>query len=172
MLYLAHTQPLKGLHYLLDAWESLGLPDAELVIIGELSEMPDELRKKYQERMQGDSRITWTAGTHTPEKYYHEASVLVFPSLTEGFGRVTIEAMACGLPVITTEHAPGIVEDGTTGFIVPIRDAQAIREKIEYLYLHPDAREQMGRSARKAVEDKKPFGEEVLEIYREILRRR
>lgn len=171
VLYLAHTQPLKGLHYLLDAWESLDLSGAELVIIGGFGEMPEELKQHYIDRIQSDPRIKWTAGTHTPEKYFHEASVLVFPSLTEGFGRVTIEAMACGLPVITTTHAPGIVEDGKTGFVVPARDAQAIKEKIEYLYHHPDIREQMGKAARKAVEDKKSFGEAVFEIYRDILRR-
>jgi glycosyltransferase involved in cell wall biosynthesis len=171
VLYLAHTQPLKGLHYLLDAWESLDLPGAELVIIGGFANMPDELKQRYIDRIQSDPRIKWTAGTHTPEQYYHKASVLVFPTLTEGFGRVTIEAMACGLPVITTEHAPGIVEDGKTGFIVPVRNAQATKEKIEYLYHNRDIAEKMGREARKAVETKKPFGEEMLEIYRDILRR-
>ena len=172
VLYLAHTQPLKGLHYLLDAWESLTVPNAELVVIGMFANMPAELERSYQERMERDPRITWTAGTHTPEKYFHEASVLVFPSLTEGFGRVTIEAMACGLPVITTTHAPGIVEDGKTGFVVPARDAQAIQEKIEYLYHHPDIVKEMGREARKTVEQKRPFGEEMLGIYWDIMRRK
>ncbi|MCR4276190.1 MAG: glycosyltransferase family 4 protein [Candidatus Parcubacteria bacterium] len=171
VLYLAHTQPLKGLHYLLDAWESLDLPGAELVIIGGFGEMPEELKQRYINRIQSNPRIKWTAGTHTPEQYYHDASVLVFPSLTEGFGRVTIEAMACGLPVITTDHAPGIVENGKTGFVVPVRDAQAIKEKIEYLYHHRNIAEEMGREARKAVEQKKPFGEEMLEIYRDIMQR-
>ena len=171
ILYLAHTQPLKGLHYLLDAWESLHLPGAELVIMGGFSDMPDELRQRYVDRIQGNSNIQWTAGTHTPENYYRDASVFVSPTLTEGFGRNTIEAMACGLPVITTVHAPGIVEDGKTGFIVPIRDANAIKDKIEYLYHHRDIAEAMGREARTAVENKKPFGEQVLEIYRDIMRR-
>lgn len=171
VLYMAHTQPLKGLHYLLDAWESFAFPDAELVIVGGFSEMPEELKLRYLERMHADSRITWVLGTHTPEQYYHDASVVVLPSLTEGFGRVTLEAMACGLPVITTEHARGLVEDGKTGFIVPVRDAAAIREKLEYLHQHPELAKGMGREARAAVEAKKPFGTAVYEIYQEILRR-
>lgn len=170
-LYLAHTQPLKGLHYLLDAWTSFDAPDAELVIVGGFSAIPDELRQRYEKRIHGDPRITWVAGTHTPEEYYRRASIYVFPSLTEGFGRSTLEAMASGLPVVMTENAGGIVEDGKTGYIVPIRDARALKEKIEYLYRHPDVVKQMGREARKAVENKKPFGEAVLGIYREILRR-
>lgn len=171
VLYLAHTQSLKGLQYLLDAWESLNLTNAELMIVGGFSHMPDEMKQQYLKRIQNHAHIKWIPGTHTPELFYREASVFVSPSLTEGFGRNTIEAMACGLPVITTEHAPGIVEDSKTGFIVPVRDANAIKEKIEYLYHHPDIREQMGKAARRAVENKKPFGKAVFEIYQDIMKR-
>ena len=96
---------------------------------------------------------------------------MVFASLTEGFGRVTLEAMASGIPVVTTENARGIVEDGKTGFVVPIRDAEAIAEKIQYLYDHRDILKEMGKEARKAVENKKPFGKAVYEIYEEILKK-
>jgi glycosyltransferase involved in cell wall biosynthesis len=149
VVYMAFTQPLKGLHYLLDAWEQLPhLHDAELIIAGFFADMPEELRQQYITRIQKDSRITWLPNTQIPEEYYRKASVFVFPSLTEGFGRSTIEAMACAVPVITTVHAQGIVEDGKTGFVVPIRDAQAIKEKIEYLYNHKDVALAMGEDAR------------------------
>ena len=172
VVYMAFTQPLKGLHYLLDAWEQLPeLADAELLISGFFSEMPEELRQQYIQRMEKDPRITWVPGTQTPEQYYREASVFVFPSLTEGFGRSVVEAMACGVPVITTEHAEAIVENGKTGFVVPIRDSQAIKEKIQYLYDNRDVAEKMGRDARNAVLSKKPFGEQVEEIYQEIMTR-
>ena len=61
--------------------------------------------------------------------------VFVFPSLFEGFGLVILEAMAQGLPVITTSHTvgPDIIEDGVDGFIVPIRSSEAIAEKLELL---------------------------------------
>jgi glycosyltransferase involved in cell wall biosynthesis len=172
VLYMAFTQPLKGLHYLLDAWEQLPhLSDAELVISGFFSDMPEELRQNYLKRIESDPRITWLPNTQKPEEYYREASVFVFPSLTEGFGRSTIEAMACGVPVITTVNSQGIVEDGKTGYVLPIRDANAIKEKIEYLYQNPDVAKQMGKDARKAVVEKKPFGEEVHDIYKEIMKR-
>ena len=94
-----------------------------------------------------------------------------FPSLTEGFGRVTLEAMACGVPVITTENARGIVEDGKSGFVVPIRDARALGEKIEYLYSNRDAASRMGGEARASVERKEPFGKAVFRVYEEAMRR-
>jgi alpha-maltose-1-phosphate synthase len=61
--------------------------------------------------------------------------VLVLPSLFEGFGLVILEAMAQGTPVITTNHTagPDVIEDGVDGFIVPIRSAEAIVEKLDLL---------------------------------------
>ncbi len=169
ILYMAYTQPLKGLHYLLDAWKACELSDAHLTIVGGFPAMPDSLRTRYREQIEADPRIVWVPDTQEPEKFYREASVLVFPSLTEGFGRVTLEAMACGLPVITTEHAKGIVEEGKTGCIVPIRDAQALRNKIEFLYHNPMQRVAMGKAAREAVLHKEPFGKKVYEICQEIM---
>ena len=61
--------------------------------------------------------------------------VLVLPSLFEGFGLVILEAMAQGTPVITTNHTagPDVIEDGVDGFIVPIRSAEVIVEKLDLL---------------------------------------
>ncbi|MDR3546817.1 MAG: glycosyltransferase family 4 protein [Candidatus Pacebacteria bacterium] len=171
VVYVGYTTPLKGLHYLLDAWNNAALDNAELILVGGHGEASLALRKQYDEIITADSNIKWVGSTQTPEQYYRDASVFVFPSLTEGFGRVTLEAMACGLPVITTENARGIVEDGKTGFVVPIRDSAALAEKIKYLYNHRDEVAAMGREARKAVENKKPFGEAVYKIYQEILKR-
>jgi glycosyltransferase involved in cell wall biosynthesis len=79
--------------------------------------------------------------------------VHVFPTLLDGFGRNLIEAMASGLPVITTPHCagPDLIEDGVTGFIVPIRDADAICDRLAWLYAHPVEAMDMGRRARASV---------------------
>ena len=61
--------------------------------------------------------------------------VFVFPSLFEGFGLVILEAMSQGIPVITTLHTagPDVIEEGRSGFIVPIRSAQAIADRLNLL---------------------------------------
>ena len=76
--------------------------------------------------------------------------VLVFPSLFEGFGLVILEAMSRGLPVITTAHTagPDLIDDGRDGFLVPIRSAAAIAEKLELLHREPARVAAMREAAR------------------------
>lgn len=171
VVYVAHTSALKGLHYLLDAWKSLDFKNAELVIVGDLK-VPKTLRKRYLEDINADDSIRWVGFTkHDVKDYLDQSSVFAFSSLTEGGPRVVLEAMACGLPIVTTENAQNIVTDGKDGFVVPIRDSAAIAKKIQYLYDNPDQRKKMGEEARKSIENKKPFGDAVYEIYQEIMRR-
>lgn len=77
--------------------------------------------------------------------------VLVLPSLHEGFGLVIGEAMAQGLVVIATPHtaAPDLTDDGVDGFIVPIRSADAIAEKLELLARDPARLHEMKQAARR-----------------------
>jgi starch synthase len=84
---------------------------------------------------------------------YRTASVFAFPSSEDGFGMVVTEAMACGLPVIISENvgAKDIVRQGVDGFILPIRDADQIAEKLAYLYTNPHVRHQMGLAAQERV---------------------
>ena len=75
--------------------------------------------------------------------------VLVFPSLFEGFGLVLTEAMSQGLPIISTTHtaAPDLIQDGKEGFIVPIRDSEAIAEKLLLLCENPEMLRSMEEAA-------------------------
>jgi len=66
-------------------------------------------------------------------EHYNQADVFLLPSICEGSATVCYEALAAGLPVITTPNAGSVVRDGVDGFIVPIRDAEAIAEKLELL---------------------------------------
>lgn len=76
--------------------------------------------------------------------------VFVFPSLFEGFGLVLLEAMAMGLPVITTAHTagPDLLHEGVEGFIVPIRDSAAIAARLEQLHRNPGLLGAMSQAAQ------------------------
>ena len=170
VLFVSHISPLKGLHYLLKAWQDLKLKNKELIIVGGYSEIPHSLKESYEKIIKKDPTIKWIGYTKRPELYYHSADVFVFPSLTEGGPRVVMEAMASGLPVITTQNAKSLLKDGENGFVVPIRDPKAIKEKIEFLYYNPKLMEKMAKKAKESIKNKKPFGVGVFEIFQNILK--
>ena len=168
VVYVAQTTILKGLQYLLEAWSEVSIPNAHLIIAGGYSDMPVPLSQRYDEMIRNDTSIEYIPFAKSPEELYRRSSVMVFPSLTEGFGRVTLEAMACGVPAVTTENAMGIVEDGVSGFVVPIRDPKALKEKIEYFFKNEDARARMGIAAREAALRKPSFAQSAWSIYERV----
>ncbi len=79
---------------------------------------------------------------------YAWADVFLLPTICEGSATVCYEALAAGLPVITTPNAGSVVRDSLDGFIVPIRDSEAIAGKLELLARDHDLREWMSNNAR------------------------
>ena len=88
--------------------------------------------------------------------YYASADVFVFPSTTDTFGNVVLEAQAAGLPVIVSDQGgpKENVEHGKTGLIVPGRDALALKQAIRSLADDAELRKRMAANARPAVENK------------------
>ncbi|MFQ4137703.1 glycosyltransferase family 4 protein [Nodosilinea sp. PGN35] len=86
-------------------------------------------------------------------KEFCQADVFVLPTLSESFGLVHLEALACGVPVITTPHCGSVVRDGVDGFIVPIRDAKALADRIEQLTTNRQLRTQMSQAARQRAQE-------------------
>lgn len=148
-LFVGRVGLRKGVHYLLSAWQELQLPEAELLLVG-VNEFPSD----YLQQDWHNVRYVQSVPHHTLGDYYNSADVFVFPSLVEGFGLVLLEAMACGIPIITTPNTagPDIITDGLEGFIVPIRDTNALKEKLDWCHNHPQKLAQMGRAARKKAE--------------------
>lgn len=144
------TQP-KGIGYLIEALRLLDFPWCLTVAGARPEHIPSEL-----EKMLTDPRCRWLG--HVPHQTLLErmavAHAFVFPSLVEGFGLVLYEAMASGLPVITTPNTagPDIMTDGGEGFIVPIRDPAAIADRLSLLYHDESRRQEMARAALTAAE--------------------
>jgi glycosyltransferase involved in cell wall biosynthesis len=147
VICVAQITPRKGIHYLLEAWRRMRLPanDAELVLIGPVMDTMEPTMNKY-------------AGlyTHVPRvpherlrEHYGRSSVFVLPSVEDGFGYVTAEAMGCGLPVIVSSAAGSadMVEEGGNGYVVPRRSVEAIQEKLEELYRSPDLVRALGKKS-------------------------
>lgn len=88
--------------------------------------------------------------------YYHAADIYVSSSKHESFGKVLIEAMAAGLPVVATATTGSkeIIKDGENGFLAPVGDSEALARKILYLLNNPDKAEEMGRKGREIVKER------------------
>jgi alpha-maltose-1-phosphate synthase len=150
-MFVGKISPLKGIHYLLNAWQQLKLPHSELLLVGDDRFPAGWLASNYS----GLYRNIASVSHFSLDRYYAQASVLVLPSLIDGFGLVVLEAMACGIPTIVTVNtgASDIVTDGIDGFIVPIRDVSALAEKLEWCQAHPQELAQMGKAARQKAEE-------------------
>lgn len=150
-IFVGGIGPRKGVHYIIQAWKELNLPNAELLLVG-VDLFPEGWLKEHIKG--ANIRFVSSVPHHQLNSYYASADVFVFPSLAEGLALVQLEAMACGLPIISTPNAGAedIVEDGKNGFLIPIRDTEALKEKIMYLYTHPDEKWAMGKAARATAE--------------------
>lgn len=95
---------------------------------------------------------------------FRRADLFVLPTLADSFALVHLEAMACGVPVITTPHCGSLVRDGQEGFLVPIRDATALADRIAQLLADRALRSRMGAAARLRAEDHswRRYGERLL----------
>lgn len=92
------------------------------------------------------------------------ADVVVLPTLTDSFALAHLEAMACGVPVVTTHHCGALVRDGIEGFVVPVRDAAALAERLQQLIEDRALRQRLGAAARRRALDHgwSRYGERLL----------
>lgn len=106
---------------------------------------------------------------------YRSSDVLLFPTYwNEGFPYVLLEAMAAGLPIVSTTHGvmPHLLKDGVNGFLAEPRDPEALAEKIEKLVLDPGLRIEIGRNNRREVQERYGIEEAARaygQLYAEVL---
>jgi glycosyltransferase involved in cell wall biosynthesis len=126
------------------------VPGARLRIVGFDWASEPALRDAFAERDLLEAvECTGPVPSDSLPAHYRAADVLVVPSAYEGLPLVIVEAMQCGLPVVATRVSghPEAVEDGATGFLVPLDDPRALAERCVDLLRDPQRREAMGREA-------------------------
>jgi len=170
LLFVGGIRYRKGIQYLIQAINELEDLDLNLTVIGgkqtdlaTFGEIPDAI-----------DYLGHVDHKKLPE-HYANADAFVFPSILEGFGSVVLEAMASGLPVITTTHTGGVevIEHGENGFLMPPRDVERIKEHIRFLYHNPDEVTAMGRAARETVETRTwdDYGDAIHSTFEKISNR-
>jgi glycosyltransferase involved in cell wall biosynthesis len=148
VLFAGTMSPLKGVQYLAAAMRLAAIPDSKLVLVGAV--LPET-----QRLLDGAPNVEIRGHVERSvlPDYFSDADVMVLPSLSDGFGLVIGQALACGCPVIATETTGGsdMLTDGVNGFVVPARSAEAIAEKLTWLYEHPLERQEMRARALESV---------------------
>jgi starch synthase len=170
VLFVGQIGLRKGVLYLLEALAPLNLANFELCLAGTILPEARGILKRYE----GKFRYIGAIPHSELPRVYSQATVLVLPSVEDGFAYVQAEAMACGLPVIATVNtgAKDLFREGVEGFIVPIRDPAAIRERVILLYENHDLRMEMSRAAVKRVQSMggwNDYGERAVRLYRTAL---
>ena len=150
--------PRKNVGLLLEAFASIAaaFPDVDLVTAG-ASPPPDSFGVAARELGVAD-RVTHVDGPTLDELIglYQRAEVFALASDEEGFGIVLMEAMSCGVPVVSTRSGgpEDLVTDGQDGLLVPKGDAAALAAGLGSILGDRDRATSMGRSARKTVEQR------------------
>jgi glycosyltransferase involved in cell wall biosynthesis len=155
IIYGGVLTPLKGVHHLINAFAQVAkdFPQAGLVLIGreENKAYAVELKRQVM-RLDLNGRVQFMGEMPQVElaAWLHRARVFVLPSTSEGLGRVVVEAMATGTPIIGSNVGgiPEMVENGTTGFLIQPGDEIALAERLQWILAHPDEAHEMGCRAR------------------------
>lgn len=131
-------------------------PKAEFYLIGPMDNDDSSLKADKLKKSVDDGIITLIGEVEDVRPYINKSRVFVLPSYHEGTPRTVLEAMAMGRPIITTD-APGCREtvvDGVNGFLIPVRNSEALAEKMVWMIENHSEVEKMGRESRRICEEK------------------
>lgn len=168
--YVGRVELVKGVGYLLQAWKRLALPRAELVLVGGIKPQMKSLLNTY---VDSSVRLAGFLSPREVAECYRSSTLFVMPSPNEALAQVLLEAMACGLPTVSTDRAGAVdcLENGKEGLIVPARDVDALADAILWCYQHPDESQAMGRAARERIEREftlEHYNQRLIALYRSL----
>ncbi len=174
ILFVGGMSLRKGVQYLVQAYQKIKHPAKSLTFVGAPSASLIEALT---------TRGLWPEDAivlgHIPQaelkQIMSRSHVLVLPSLEEGLAMVMAQAMACACPVVASNHtgAEDLMTDGVEGFIVPVRDVEALTEKLQQLADKPMLRDSMGEKALQKVQSLggwSEYGDKAMEIYTDMTR--
>ncbi len=178
LLFVGRFRHYKGLDYLLEALRAV--PAAQLVLVGSGSEAPH--LRQLAERLGLAARVHWAGDVADADlaAYYAAADVFVLPAhlRAEAFGIVQLEALAAGLPIVSTELGTGtsyVNQNEQTGLVVPPADPAALAQAINRLLANPALRAGFGATGQQRARAHFSPGrmlDQLEQVYAEILAKR
>ena len=164
----------KGINYLIEALSILvpRYPDIFLHILGDGNEK-DNLIALAQKINLGDHiQFLGRIPREKTMPYYQEASLFVLPSLNEGMSNAMLEALASGLPILATETGgtEELVKNGENGYIVKMKDAEDLAQKIEIILKDEELRDRMGLASRQKAQEMswENVAQKYYDLYRQV----
>ncbi len=135
------------------------LPEARFQVVGRPTAGEESIIHKGKETVSHagmEERFTWTGHVPDPEAIYNRIDLLIHPGVHEAFGRVLIEAMSRGIPVVGVRSGaiPEIIDHGVTGLVVPPDDEKAMAEAAVSILTNPETYRRMSAACRKAALDR------------------
>jgi alpha-maltose-1-phosphate synthase len=148
-LFLGLVSARKGVPLLLKAWQTLNPKNCELWLVGPVSDKERSLIPSVE-----SIKLKGKYPFEDLPALLRQCDVLVFPSYCEGFALVLLEALASGMPIITTEATagPDLIKDEEAGLLIPSGSVEALCESITYFIDHPKQLDEMSKSARRCAE--------------------
>lgn len=162
----------KGSIYLLKAFEDLNLDNSKLILVGNIE---NDLKDHLEPFLSNPNIIFKSHVKQTKlSDLYNNSHLFVTTSLEEGLAMVQPQAMACGLPIICTTNSGGaeIVDEGTNGFICPIRDVDYLKKKISFFYYNRDKLKNFSENSYKKAREYLSwdnYSQKVYEEYKKLI---
>jgi UDP-glucose:(heptosyl)LPS alpha-1,3-glucosyltransferase len=168
LLFISNDHKRKGLMNLLKAIHQLEKRNIKVMVLGKDTEKP---YTQWAEKNLLREKILFLGQKEDVQRYYAAADIFVLPTRYDAFANVCLEAMACGLPVITTRNngASELIQDGEHGFVLNGQEPDELAGRIEALRF-PKARTCMGEKAAKKAKDfsMEKHISEVLNLYDQV----
>ena len=149
VLFVGSVGYLKGVPYLAEAANQLKADGfkGEIRVVG-----PLEPGVKGRPEFAGLNYLGQVPRSEVKQEFL-KADLFVFPTLSDGFGIVLLEALAAGLPIICTPNCANVVQDGVNGFVVPPRDASALARRIMEITTNRSLRARLSTEASRVAAD-------------------
>jgi N-acetyl-alpha-D-glucosaminyl L-malate synthase BshA len=177
IIFVGGLKPVKGIEYLIEAFWVINqkIPASKLFLVGEGIDRINLENAVKKNNLTGKVNFTGKIANREIPEYMALSDIFVLPSLSEGFGIVNLEAMACGLPIVATNVGgiPEVIKDGENGFIVEPKNPGQIAEKVLLLLEDEKLREKISNNNREEV---KKYSLEIIvnrlmEIYLSCLKK-
>lgn len=157
-LFVGRLLKEKGIREYIEAARTIKTkyPNAKFIAVGDTDTNPSSLQKEEVHKYQSEGLIRFEGFKDDVRPYIRECDYFVLPSYHEGTPRCVLEAMAMGRPILTS-NAPGCREtviNGTNGYLIPVADANALAEKMDFLLNNITEAVRMGYNSRMIAEEK------------------